>query len=350
MSVFTTNDAAVLLPRNIADGLVKKSQSTSTIARLSGAEPQRFGETEFITFNDMPRAEFVGEGEQRSATKGGFGSVTAKPHTAHVTMRFSKQVQFLDQERQLGVLNELSDAGAVALSRALDLGLFHRINPLTGETITGWDNYLDKSGSDGAHQIAWTGDADTTLRAAVAALMDADNPVDVSGAALDPRFVAGLVSLPEINGGQPTGRPRYPELGFGTGVASFQGLATAVGNTVAGTPEASDTRVRAIVGDFANRIRWGVQRDLGVEIIRYGDPDGQGDLQRKGQIALRLTLVFGWYVWSPSFAVIRDARPAGQSATPFAGIAMPAVEAPATDVDDVDAAAEADAKPAGKGK
>src|SRR5690625_7747727 len=120
------------MPRNIADGMVKDSRTTATVAALSGREPQRFGEVEYITFNDFPKAEFVEEGADKASTTGAFGSVTAKPRKAQVTMRFNQEVQWADEDYQLGLLRELGDAGSVALSRALDLGLYYRINPLTG--------------------------------------------------------------------------------------------------------------------------------------------------------------------------------------------------------------------------
>ena len=99
---------------------------------------------------------------------------------------------------------------------------------------------------------------------------------------------------------------RYPQLGLGTSMDSFLGLNAAVGDTVAGTPEATDTGVRAIVGDFASGIRWGVQRELPVELIRFGDPDGQGDLKRSNQIALRLEIVYGWYAFTDRFAIVKE--------------------------------------------
>ena len=52
---------------------------------------------------------------------------------------------------------------------------------------------------------------------------------------------------------------------------------------------------KAIVGDFS-QIRWGVQREVPVELIRFGDPDGLGDLKRKNQIALRLEMQFGFAI------------------------------------------------------
>jgi len=308
MAVFGTADAKVLMPRNIADGMITASRSTSTIARLSNREPMRFGEVDYITFNDFPRAEFVEEGAQKDSTSGSFGSVTAKPHKAQVTMRFNEEVQWADEDYQLGVLRSLGDAGGTALSRALDLGLIHRINPLTGSVITGWDNYI--TATTKRVEIG-TADADADFREAVGLLVNASPTVSVNGAAFDPKFSWSLSQLMSRDGAGETSQQRYPQLGFGTNVTNFMGVNTAQGDTVSGTPEADDTGVRAIVGDFQNGVRWGVQRELPIELIRYGDPDGQGDLKRHNQIALRLEIVFGWYVFADRFAVVETAADAG---------------------------------------
>ena len=41
----------------------------------------------------------------------------------------------------------------------------------------------------------------------------------------------------------------------------------------------------------------------------HGDPDGLGDLKRSNQVALRLEIVYGWYVFANRFSVIEDATP-----------------------------------------
>jgi HK97 family phage major capsid protein len=304
MAVFGTSDAQVLMPRNIADGMITESRSTSVVAKLSGREPMRFGEVDYITFNDFPKAEFVEEGADKSSTTGAFDSVTAVPHKAQVTMRFNQEVQWLDEDYQLGVLRELGNAGGIALSRALDLGLIHRINPLTGNAIGGWTNYL--AATTNRVEIA-SDDADEDFREAVGLLVTASPTVAVNGAAFDPKFSWDLANLKRSDGAGETSDLRYPTLGFGTNITDFMGVPVAQGDTVSGTPEATDTGIRAIVGDWRNGIRWGVQRDLPVELIRYGDPDGQGDLKRKNQIALRLEIVYGWYVFEQRFAIVEDA-------------------------------------------
>lgn len=304
MAVFGTTEAKVLMPRTIADGMVKASRTTSVVAKLSNREPMRFGEVDIITFNDFPKAEFVEEGANKASTTGGFNFVTAKPHKAQVTMRFNEEVQWADEDYQLRILSELGDAGQVALSRGLDLGMIHRINPLTGSVISAWDNYITATTKNVEINTA---DADDDFRSAVGLLVNGSPTTAVNGAAFDPRFSWSLANLKRKDGTGDTSDQRYPQLGFGTDVTSFMGINVAQGDTVSGQPEATDTKVRAIVGDFQNGIRWGVQREIPVELIRFGDPDGQGDLKRKNQIAMRLEIVYGWYIFASKFAVIKDA-------------------------------------------
>ena len=301
-SLFTSADAKVLMPREIADGMVTEARSLSTVAKLSGREPMRFGETDILIFNDFPKAEFVDEGADKASTTGGFDSVTAKPYKAQVTMRFNQEVMWADQDYQLQVLSQLAGAGKVALSRALDLGLYHRINPLTGNAIPTWSNYLGAT-TNVVEQA--TADADEDFRAAVGMLINSAPTVAVNGAAFDPRFSWDLANLKRQYTADNSSEMRYPQLGFGTNIENFMGVNVAQGDTVAGTPEAADTGVRAIVGDFQNGIRWGVQRDLPLELIQFGDPDGQGDLKRKNQVALRLEILYGWYVFAERFALVK---------------------------------------------
>jgi len=292
-SVFAHSDIQNL-PRSIAAGLVKDAVTGSTVAQLSGTEPMRFGETDIITFNDQPKAEFVGEADEKSPTKGSFGFVTAKPHKAQVTMRFNQEVQWADQDYQLGVLSELASAGSTALSRALDLGLYYRINPLTGSTTT-FPNYLDQT----TKRVDVSSDPELDIESAVGLLV-ADQK-SVNGIAFDPSYAWKLATLRYTDG-----RKKFPELGYGVSISNFQSLPASTSNTVSAQPEASDNGVRAIVGDFQSGIRWGVQRNFPLEVITYGDPDGQGDLKRRNQIALRLEIVYGWYVFTDRFTVIEN--------------------------------------------
>ena len=289
----------LILPRNIADGMIKTVMQGSAVAALSNREPMRFGNTDLIRFDTRPKAEFVAEGADKSSSAVAMSTVTATPKKAQVTVRFNEEVQWADEDYQLGVLDTVAAEGALALQRALDLGLFYRINPLTGTAIASWTNYLNTT-TKRTEQATATADAD--IQAAVGMVMNAG--FAVNGLALDPSYAFALATTP-ISATDT--RQRYPELGFGASISNFRGIPTSVTSTVSATPEAPDTKVRAITGDFQDGIFWGIQKDLPLELIRFGDPDGQGDLKRKNQIAIRLEVVYGWHVFSERFAVVENA-------------------------------------------
>lgn len=304
MAIISTDTVKVRLPKQLDTSMLEDTRNLSTVAKLSAREAQRFGEVDYIMFNDLPRAEFVEEGAQKAPTNVSYQTVKATPKKAQVTLRFNEEVLWADEDYQLGVLSEVAQAGSVALSRALDLGLYHRINPLTGTAIDAWTNYVNATTN--RVELAVGTDADAVIREAVGLVINGGG--NVNGLALDPKMSWDLAGLQALSGGQPTGTPRYPNLGFGTDITNFLGINAAQGSTVSGTPEAEeDTNVRAILGDYQRGLRWAVQRDLPVELIRYGDPDGQGDLKRQNQVGMRLEIVYGWYVDSSKFAVVEAA-------------------------------------------
>jgi hypothetical protein len=293
MAVLATS--GITLPRNIAAGLWSKATTGSVVAALSGSEPMQFGNVDIMTFETPPRAEYVAEGADKASTTGTFGTRTVVPHKVQVTMRFNQEVQWADEDYQLGVLRTLADAGGVALSRALDLGVIHRINPLTGTAAASITGKLN----DTTNRVEVAGSPDLEVESAVGLVIaDGFRP---NGIAFDPTYAWTLATSRYADG-----RKKFPELGYDTTISNFEGLRASVSNTVSGVPEATDTKLRAVVGDWT-QIRWGVQREVPVEMIQYGDPDGQGDLKRKNQIALRMEMVYGW-TWMDlnAFAAIND--------------------------------------------
>ena len=53
-----------------------------------------------------------------------------------------------------------------------------------------------------------------------------------------------------------------------------------------------------------------MQRTIPLEVIRYGDPDGNGDLKRNNQVAFRAEVVYGWGIADLSaFAKVTPAEP-----------------------------------------
>lgn len=298
VSLATSN---LSLPKHLATGLWSKAQSGSTVAVLSGAEPMLFGETQLMTFTQKPKAQYVAEGADKSGTDPGFGTKTVTPHKVQVTMRFNQEVQWADEDYQLGVLSALSDASGEALARALDLGVYHGINPLTGAvvpSIVAGDRIATTTNSVEL-TTATLGTPDLVLEQA-AGLVIADGYTP-NGIALDSSYAWTIATSRYTDG-----RKKFPELGLGINVSAFEGITASVSSTVSAPEATAATGVKAIIGDFS-QLRWGVQRRIGVEKIEYGDPDGLGDLKQKNQIALRAEVVYGWAVMDlDAFATVVD--------------------------------------------
>lgn len=301
MAVLATSN--ITLPKTIAAGLFSKATTGSAVAALSGAEPQQFGEVTHMTLTGRPRAELVGEGADKSSTNATFGTKVVTPHKFQVTMRFNEEVQWADEDYQLGVLDTLAAEGGTALARALDLGVFHGINPLAGTaaaSIVAGDRIGTTTNSVEITTATLT-TPDLVIEQA-AGLVIADGYIP-NGIAFDPTY-SWTVATSRYS----DGRKKFPELGYGANITAFEGLQAFSSSTVSGLPEASaNSNIKAIVGQW-DLLRWGVQRRVPVELIRFGDPDGQGDLKRKNQIALRLEVVYGWGVMDlDGFATVKDA-------------------------------------------
>jgi hypothetical protein len=226
-------------------------------------------------------------------------------------MRTSEEFKWADEDYQLGILNKYQEKCARAISRALDLGLYYRLNPRTNSEIPSWTNYLnttDKRVQAGAN-------ADIDFENA-AGLVIADG-YSVNGVAFDPSYAWTLSTARYADG-----RKKFPELGLGNGLSSFEGVSSATSSTVSGKSkdgEATDNGVRAILGDFQGGIRWGVQRTFPFRMLEFGDPDNAGrDLAGHNEILFRVEIVYGWYVFSERFSVIEGAVGPAPLASPKA--------------------------------
>lgn len=298
------------LPNHMVPGVWKKAQGQSVLARLSAAEPQEFGVQQYMTLTAPPRGEVVGESAQKSESTAQFAPVTSLVRKVQVTQRFSNEVMWADDARQLKVLETMRDLSGVALGRALDLIGIHGINPITGAALSGSPaKILDTTNSvELTTELAAT--PDQAIEAAVGLVLD--DSIAPNGLAIDNGFAFTLATQRDLQG-----HKLYPELGFGATATAFSGLNAAVSDTVRGGPEAVtpstgvyssvNPNIKAIAGDFS-AFRWGVQVNIPLTLIQYGDPDGSGDLQRKNEIAIRSEVVYGVGILSTdAFGVVKDA-------------------------------------------
>jgi HK97 family phage major capsid protein len=293
MPALTTSH--IKLPTEVAKEITRKAQETSTIQTLSASTPQLFKNVENILFTQEPEAEFVGEGAQKSSMEPKFTPVKGVPHKAQVTVRMSDEVRWADEDNQLGIIDAITDASSKALGRALDYGVYHAINPATGAAVDSMEAL-----TAGANVVTATADASADLDS----MVDKVNvDYDVTGIALSKAWANVLRKLRVAA----TGQRLYPEIPLNLKAGSLDGIACATSKTVNAPLASAATNVLAILGDF-NLIKWGIIRDLGLEIIEAGDPDGQGDLKRLNQVAYRTEIVYSWCVLDPKgFAVLKAA-------------------------------------------
>jgi len=297
MATFATGSLSI--PKQKIAPWLGKISNGSAVASLSTPTPMTYGEGETWTF-DIGEAEYVGEGAQKGASTITPTTKTIKPFKFHKTLRFNEEVLWADEDRRLEVVDEILDLIQPALSRALDFGVFHEINPTGGAVVAAMNGGL----TDTTNLVEYVA-ADKPYVSLDAAdglvLADGYVPRDI---ALDPTYAAKFSALRGTNSEQKL----YPNFRLGVETSELDGHRASVSNTVRGTGVlAVDTKVLGFVGNF-DAIRWGIQKTIGLEVIRYGDPDGGGDLKRNNQVAFRAEVLYGWGVADlNAFAKIVDA-------------------------------------------
>lgn len=282
----------------------RKNIRGGVLAKLTPGEPElKVGQTDHFTFTSTPKAELVGEGANKSSMDGTPTKATVKTYKVQITYRFSNEVQWEDEDYQTQLIDNLVANAATAISRALDLIAIHGINPVTGDVSVSVVQYFNKVGND-VHRVTRTADAQADLEEAAGQLQGSGYVA--TGIAFDPVFAGKLARTKDGEN-----RPMYPELGLGFNFEQFQGLQAASSDTVSGRQEldAEDATVSALMGDF-EAFKWGVARNMPLELIEYGNPDGAGDLKRTNEVAIRAESVIGFAIMDETaFSLIDGVAP-----------------------------------------
>ena len=285
--------AKIVLPKEVAKGIVKKSRDASVIQTLSPATPMLFKDVSHVLFTKEPEAEFVAEGGNKGPSDVEFKPIPGEIHKAQVTVRLSDEVKWADEGSQLEIIDAIIDASAAAVGRGLDYGVFHAINPATGTAAAGMTAL-----TAGASAVTATADPAADLDALVEKV---NEDYDISGVALSKAWANALRKLRV----PATGARQFPEIPLNLTTGSLDGIAAATSGTVNGKLAKTPTKVLAIMGAF-DLIKWGIVRDLWLDVIETGDPDGLGDLKRMNQIAYRTEVVYSWAVLDPKgFSVLK---------------------------------------------
>ena len=211
---------------------------------------------------------------------------TVKPFKFHKTVRWTEEVKWADQDHQLGVVEQVLNLIQPALSRALDIGVFHGVNPTGGavvaamtDKVVATTNSVEIGASDKPYANVDAAD--------VLVLAAGYRPASI---ALDPVFAAkfgGLRNATRSRSCIPISRMRPPR--WDASRACNVGVEHGGrGRYRSGSIQCAGVRRRLLLNPV------GHQRNIGLEMIEFGDLDGGGDLKRNNQVAFRAEVVYGW--------------------------------------------------------
>lgn len=294
----TRTAAGTSFPATLANEMFLAVQGHSSLAKLSAQKPIPFnGETVF-TFSGVGEANIVGEGENKPAGNVTIGSKTIRPIKFVYQHRVSNEFVY-NAETQIPYLQTFAEAFARVIARGLDIAAIHGVNPadLANASFKATNSFDGLVTGNTVTYVAAS--IDSNIDAAVQQVL-ADG-CEVNGIAMSPAAGSALSAL-KVNG-----VVQFPEFRFGQNPAAFYGMTSDVNSTISVTGAASGSQTdHVIVGDFQNAFRWGYSKNIPLEVIEYGDPDGLGDLKRTNEVVLRAEAFIGWGILDANaFAIVK---------------------------------------------
>lgn len=278
--------AGTLFKPELVTELISKVQGRSVLAKLSSQTPIPFNGVEQFIFNLEGNAQIVGEGEQKLGNKAKLTPKVIKPLKFVYQARITNEFKYASEEKQMNFLSAYMDGFAKKIAEAFDLAALHGLEPKTmtdasfratnsfdgainGSIVTYDETKIDENLESAVQQVTARG-------------------YEVNGIALSPAAGQALAKV-KVNG-----VIQYPEFRFGQNPDSFYGMKSDISKNLTVTGGTAETD-HAIVGDFQNRFKWGYAENIPMEIIEYGDPDGEGrDLKAYNEICLRAEAFIGW--------------------------------------------------------
>lgn len=272
-----------LFPKELAAEMFSKVKGHSSLAKMSNQDAIPFTGKDYFTFSLDSDISIVAENAAKPAGDATVSAVTVKPIKVVYQSRVSNEFQYAAEERRLQYLREFADGFAKKLAAGIDKMALHGINPATGSAATDTigNNYFDYVCASTA--ITYNGTTpDANLESAIAVLET--NEYTPSGIILAPIMRSAIGGMATDLG------PKYPSFQFG-GTGDLGGIPVDSNITVG---SASGSNDRALVGDFS-AFKWGIAKDIPLEVIEYGNPDGGSyDLKQANQVLLRSEAWVGW--------------------------------------------------------
>lgn len=267
-------------PELVSD-LINKVKGKSSLVKLSQQKPVPFNGQKEFTFTMDSEIDIVAENGKKSHGGASLAPVTIVPIKVEYGARFSDEFIYATEEEKIDIIKGFNEGYARKLARGLDLMAFHGINPRTGvaSTVIG-DNHFDSKVTQTVEFD--TADPDANIEAAASLIQGSEGVI--SGMAMDPQFSSALAAY-KVNGVK-----QFPELAWGANPGAVRGIPTDINRTVS-----NGKNDLVIIGDFSSMFQWGYAKEIPLEVIKYGDPDGSGkDLKNYNQVYLRSETYLGW--------------------------------------------------------
>lgn len=277
-------------PAQLVTEMFSKVKGHSSIARMCGSEPIPFVGKDVFTFNFSSDVSVVGESGAKPAGDAEVTPVQIRPIKVVYQSRVSDEFIYASEETRLEYIKAFAEGFTAKLGAGLDKMAMHGINPATGSSsATIGNNHLDYVIA-AKNVIAYAdGDyADVKLEEAISKVEDCN------GAIVSKAFRGDIAAL-TANGAR-----KYPEFAWGATPDALGGMAFDANATV---EDAS-----AYVGDWS-AFRWGFAKELPLEVIQYGNPDGGTyDLKQANEVLLRSEAFIGWGILNAdAFAKVEPA-------------------------------------------
>lgn len=287
MSINKTVERGELFDAKLVSEIFNKVKGKSSLAKLCGQDPIPFNGIKEFTFSMDSEIDIVAESGAKSNGGATITPVTIVPIKVEYGARVSDEFMYASDEEAIDMLKAWTEGFARKLAKGFDLMGFHGINPRTGSASA----LIGKNSFDTADDLEAVefdaSDVEGCLEAAIAKIGDND----VTGYAFSKDFASALSKVKE------QGVSQYPEFKLGGNPGVLSGIPCDVNSTVS----YGDTD-SAIVGDFQNAFKWGIAKNLPLEVIEYGNPDNDaslGDLKGHNQVYVRSEAYIGWGILDP---------------------------------------------------
>ncbi|QGH76637.1 major capsid protein [Gordonia phage Quasar] len=296
-----------LLPKNISQEWWKKATEQSIIPTLSKSTPVIIGDGNVVpVLTKRPSASIIGELQNKVDSELEVGAKNFKTIKAEVGLEFSLETILTNPA---GILDIIGEEMSGALARQVDAAVIHNRQSSNGAQLTSGTVSITAGAPTVELPLTAGVDIDPFLWEGYNTVTETAGN-NFSGFAFDPRLTYVLATARDSDG-----RRLNPDINMGQTVTSYSGQPAINSRTVGGDVDAgTDTGIRAIGGDW-DALRFGFSHQIGLRKIEYGDPFGNGDLQRRNAVAYLMEVIFGWVVLDPNAFVVYKLA-AGDDETP----------------------------------